>query len=132
MQWTVAIGIDTHKDTHVAVALDRFGAQLDTFEAPATSAGYLALYRWAHEFGEPAFSLEGAGSYGAGLARLLQAAGCRVYEAERPKRAERRRGKDDLIDALIAARGPPRGARAGGPLGLTGARRGAGLRVLRG
>src|SRR6266542_1648769 len=56
MQWTVAIGIDTHKHAHVAVALDRLGAQLDAFEGPATSAGYLALYRWAHELGEPAFA----------------------------------------------------------------------------
>jgi len=37
MQWTVAIGIDTHKDRHVAVALDRLGGQLDAFEAAATS-----------------------------------------------------------------------------------------------
>ena len=43
MQWTVAIGIDTHKDRHVAVALDRLGGQLDSVEVPATSAGYLAL-----------------------------------------------------------------------------------------
>src|SRR6266487_6804238 len=104
MQWTVAIGIDTHKHTHVAVALDRLGAQLDAFEAPASSAGYLALYRWAHELGEPVFALEGSGSYGAGLARFLQAAGCSVYECERPRRGERRRGKNDLIDAALAAR----------------------------
>src|SRR2546428_14146861 len=117
MQWTVAIGIDTHKHkhTHVAVALDRFGAQLDTFEAPATSAGYLALYRWAHEFGEPAFALEGAGSYGAGLARLLQAAGCRVYEAERPNLAERRRGKTARNHAPLPAPGRLHAGRADRP-----------------
>jgi transposase len=122
MQWTVAIGIDTHKHTHVAVALDRLGGQLDAFEAPATSAGYLALYRWAHELGEPAFALEGAGSYGAGLARFLQAAGCSVYECERPQRSERRRGKNDLIDALIAARRLLAGERLGCPRGLSGPR----------
>src|SRR6266540_2285833 len=122
MQWTVAIGIDTHKHAHVAVALDRLGAQLDAFEGPATSAGYLALYRWAHELGEPAFALEGTGSYGAGLARFLQAAGCSVNECERPKRAERRRGKNDLIDALIAARRLLTGERLGVPRGLSGPR----------
>src|SRR6478609_5043910 len=100
MQWTVAIGVDTHKQTHVAVALDRLGAQLDALAVPATSAGYLALHRWAHELGEPAFVLEGAASYGAGLARFLQAAGCAVYECERPRRARRRQGKNDLLDAL--------------------------------
>ncbi|MEK6253028.1 MAG: IS110 family transposase [Actinomycetota bacterium] len=122
MQWTVAIGIDTHKCTHVAVALDRRGGQLDSFEAPATSAGYLALHRWAHELGEPVFALEGAGSYGAGLARFLQAAGCLVYECERPKRVERRRGKNDLIDALLAARRLLTGERLGAPRGLSGPR----------
>jgi len=122
MQWTVAIGVDTHKHTHVAVALDRLGGQLDVFEAPATSAGYLALYRWAQELGEPAFALEGVGSYGAGLARFLQAAGCPVYECERPKRSERRRGKNDLIDALLAARRLLAGERLGCPRGLSGPR----------
>ena len=37
MQWTVAIGVDTHKDVHVAVALDRLGgsAALGGVFAPA-------------------------------------------------------------------------------------------------
>ena len=122
MQWTVAIGIDTHKHTHVAVALDRLGGQRDVFEAPATSAGYLALYRWAQGLGEPAFALEGAGSYGAGLVRFLEAAGCPVYECERPKRSERRRGKNDLIDALLAARRLLSGERLGVPRGGSGPR----------
>jgi hypothetical protein len=26
MEWTVAIGVDTHKEVHVAVALDALGA----------------------------------------------------------------------------------------------------------
>ena len=122
MQWTVAIGIDTHKDRHVAVALDRLGGQLDSVEVPATSAGYLALLKWADGLGEPAFALEGSGSYGAGLARFLQAAGCRVFEAERPKRGQRRRGKSDLIDALLAARRLLAGERLGRPRGPVGRR----------
>jgi transposase len=104
MSWTVAIGIDTHKDEHVAVACDAVGRQLDSRSLPATSAGYLALLRWAQSLGEPAFAVEGAGSYGAGLARFLTAAGALVYESERPQRRERRRGKSDPIDAGIAAR----------------------------
>lgn len=122
MQWTVAIGIDTHKDTHVAVALDPLGGQLDSREAPAMGAGYLALYEWAHGLGVPVFALEGAASYGAGLARFLQAAGCQVFECERPRRAERRRGKNDLIDALLAARRLLTGERLGRLRGLTGPR----------
>jgi transposase len=122
MGWTVAIGIDTHKQTHVAVALDRLGAQLDAFAAPATSAGYLALHRWAHGLGEPVFVLEGAASYGAGLARFMQAAGCTVYEWERPQRPQRRRGKNHLIDALLAERRLLTGERLGRLRGLSGPR----------
>jgi transposase len=104
MSWTVAIGVDTHKDEHVALACDALGRELGSRSLPATSAGYLALLHWARELGEPAFAVEGAGSYGAGLARFLAAAGERVYESERPRRRERRRGKSDPIDAAIAAR----------------------------
>jgi transposase len=104
MGWTVAIGVDTHKDVHVAVACDRLGAQVDSCTVAATDAGYRQLWRWASALGKPAFALEGAGSYGAGLARWLEAAGQRVYECERPRRQERRAGKSDLIDAALAAR----------------------------
>lgn len=52
----------------------------------------------------PAFAIEGTGSYGAGLVRFLKQAGVVVYECERPRRQERRRGKNDLIDAALAAR----------------------------
>ncbi|MDP9259207.1 MAG: IS110 family transposase [Actinomycetota bacterium] len=103
MEWTVAIGVDTHKATHTAVALDRLGVQVGSVEIEATSSGYLQLLRFAQALGEPAFALEGAGSYGAGLARFLVAAGLPVYEVERPCRRERRRGKNDLLDAARAA-----------------------------
>lgn len=104
MEWTVAIGVDTHKEVHVAVALDALGAQLDSLEISTTRAGYERLLSWAQELGVPAFAVEGAGSYGAGLVRFLERAGVAVYECERPRRHERRRGKSDLIDAALAAR----------------------------
>jgi transposase len=104
MEWTVAIGVDTHKDVHVAVALDPLGVQLDSREIATTSAGYRSLLSWAQELGRPAFAVEGTGSYGAGLVRFLERAGVDVYECERPRRQERRRGKSDLIDAALAAR----------------------------
>lgn len=103
MTWTVAIGIDTHRDEHVAVALDRFGGALGSISVSTDAQGYLSLWRFAHELGEPAFAIEGAGSYGAGLARFLTAAGGAVHECERPRRASRRNGKSDLIDATLAA-----------------------------
>ena len=44
--------------------------------------------------------VEGTGSYGAGLARHLKAAGIAVMEVERPKRRHlHRRGNSDPIDA---------------------------------
>jgi transposase len=104
MEWTVAIGVDTHKEAHVAVALDALGAQLDSREITTTPAGYQSLLSWAQELGVPAFAVEGTGSYGAGLVRFLEHAGVSVYECERPRRQERRRGKSDLIDAALAAR----------------------------
>ncbi|MBA3400403.1 MAG: IS110 family transposase [Actinobacteria bacterium] len=103
MGWTVAIGIDTHRDSHVAVALDRLAGARGSLAVSADAKGYLLLWRWAQELGEPAFAIEGTGSYGAGLARFLVSAGAEVYECERPRRAERRRGKSDLIDATLAA-----------------------------
>jgi transposase len=104
MEWTVAIGVDTHKDVHVAVAVDRVGVQVDSREIETTEAGYRSLLSWALGLGAPVFAVEGAGSYGAGLVRFLECADVAVYECERPRRQERRRGKSDLIDAALAAR----------------------------
>jgi transposase len=104
MEWTVAVGVDTHKEVHVAVALDALGVQLDSREIATTPAGYQGLLSWAQELGVPAFAVEGTGSYGAGLVRFLERAGVDVFESERPRRQERRRGKSDLIDAALAAR----------------------------
>ncbi|MGH8940599.1 MAG: IS110 family transposase, partial [Actinomycetes bacterium] len=67
----MAIGVDTHKAVHVAIALDALGAQLDSREIETTQAGYERLLSWAQELGVPAFAIEGTGSYGAGLARFL-------------------------------------------------------------
>lgn len=104
MHWTVAIGVDTHRDAHVAVACDRQGRQLDCLQLTATAADYLRLLTWAQRLGEPAFAIEGSGSYGRGLARVLEAAGMSVFECERPQRRDRRHGKSDLLDATLAAK----------------------------
>ena len=103
-EWTVAIGVDTHKQWHVAVALDRLGRLIDSVTVEATAGGYRRLLVWARGLGEPAFGVEGCGSYGAGLARFLADHGEAVSECERPRRSDRRGGKNDLIDATLAAR----------------------------
>lgn len=103
-EWTVAIGVDTHKRTHMAAALDRQGKQLGLLEIEASELGFQRLWEWARQLGWCAFAIEGAGSYGAGLARFLLAQGAEVHECERPRRGDRRRGKNDQRDALLAAR----------------------------
>jgi transposase len=103
VQWTVAIGIDTHRDSHVAVAVDSFGRQLGSLEFPVDEHGFGRLRRFATALGDPAFVIEGTGSYGASLARALLADGFAVFECERPNR-RRRKQKNDLIDAEQAAR----------------------------
>jgi transposase len=102
--WTVAIGVDTHKQWHVAVALDRLGRLIDALTVDATAAGYQRLLVWARGLGQPAFGIEGCGSYGSGLAGFLADQGEQVWECERPRRGERRGGKNDLVDATLAAR----------------------------
>jgi len=63
------IGVDTHKDIHVAVAIDQLGVRLEELHVPTTTAGYTRLRCWANELGSvEAFGVEGTGSYGAGLA----------------------------------------------------------------
>lgn len=69
----------------------------------ATLAGYKRLLRWAALPGEPAFAVEGCGSYGAGLARFLETSEQLVWECERPHRGDRKRGKSDLIACVTRA-----------------------------
>jgi transposase len=102
----VVVGVDTHKDVHVAVALSGLGARLGNASAPATEDGYRSLADWARGHGAVyAFGVEGTGSYGAGLSRALATQGFRVIEVNRPNRQLRRqRGKSDAVDAEAAAR----------------------------
>ena len=102
----VIVGVDTHQDQHVAVAVDRQGVRLAEHHSPATSYGYGELEGWSRNLGEvPAFGVEGTGSYGAGLARFLIGRGFTVIEVNRPDRSVRyRKGKSDPTDAEMAAR----------------------------
>ena len=66
--------------------------------------------------------IEGTGSYGAGLARHITAAGIRVVEVDRSDRQDRRRqGKSDPLDAVSAARAAQPGRARGAPKGRDGA-----------
>jgi transposase len=103
----IVIGVDTHKHTHVAVALSSLGARLGELEFPATAVGVASVQAWARSQGKVLnWGVEGTGSWGAGLARTLSAAGELVIEVNRPDRHLRRMlgGKNDWIDAEAAAR----------------------------
>jgi transposase len=113
----VVLGVDTHLDFHVAVALDGVGRRLGELTMPTTTKGYEALLSWAERFGPVrSAGLEGTGSYGAGLAQHLRTKGVEVLEVERPKRRHlRRKGKSDPIDAEAAARAVLAGEAVGVP-----------------
>jgi transposase len=115
----VIVGVDTHQDVHVAVALDHLGTRLAELQVATTRAGYTQLEQWATRLGRiEAVGVEGTGSYGAALARFLCQRGHRVVEVNRPDRATRHRlGKSDPIDAEMAARLVLSGVAYGTPKG---------------
>ena len=91
--------MDTHADAHVAAALDPLGGLLGVREFPATAAGYASLLSWLAGFGTVALAgIEGTGSYGAGLARHMAAAGTRIVEAAR----QAHRSRDAAMRRIVA------------------------------
>jgi transposase len=102
----VILGVDTHKDVHVAAILSTNGALLDSRRFPTTAEGYRAMLDWAAALGSVRRAgVEGTHSYGAALTRHLFSAGIGVIEVNQPDKAHRRRrGKTDAIDAEAAAR----------------------------
>jgi transposase len=101
----IAVGVDTHKHEHLAQALDELGRAVGRVAIEVSARGYARLADWLGGLGdELVVGIEGAGSYGAGLCEYLLAAGFAVVEVERPQRNDRRRGKSDELDALLAAR----------------------------
>ena len=52
----VILGVDTHLDFHVAVAVDHLGRRLGELSVPTTAKGYEKLLCWAKGFGCGGFS----------------------------------------------------------------------------
>ncbi len=113
----VTVGVDTHKDTHVARAKDQLGQDVGELAVPTTPAGYRRLLVWAGQLGRiEAFGVEGTGSYGAALTRFLRDEDQTVLEVMRPNRQRRRRhGKSDPADAEAAAAAVLAGEASGPP-----------------
>lgn len=103
------VGVDTHSRTHTyAVLASATGQVIDTATFPTTQAGITRAIGWIGRrttTGQVLVSVEGTGSYGAGLTRALISAGMPVCEVKPPKRQSRTgAGKSDQIDAVAAAR----------------------------
>src|ERR671910_2831906 len=116
----VILGVDTHLDFHVAMAVDHLGRRLGESSVPTTVKGYERLLGWAKSFGPlRCAGVEGTSSYGAGLARHLKSQGIEVLEVERPERrrpsSRRNLQKSDSSDAEAAARAVLAGETSGVP-----------------
>jgi len=101
------IGVDTHRDTLTAAAVTNLGGVLAQTTTSADAAGYQQLLDFAcvQVPGRRLWAVEGVGSFGAGLAVVLQQRGEQVVEVGRPKRlAARTSAKSDALDAVRAAR----------------------------
>jgi transposase len=110
-------GVDTHKDTHTAAAIDSAGRPLGAEQFEATAAGYLKLLLWLRSFGALVLvGVEGTGAYGSALAQYLGEQDIAVVEIDRPDRKARRwQGKSDPVDAEAAARAALAQRRTGVP-----------------
>ncbi|MET8428832.1 transposase, partial [Nocardia sp. NPDC004860] len=93
--------MDTHKDHHVAAIVDVVGRVLATESFRNDRSGHQQLTAWLASHGPvDRVGVEGTGSYGAELARMLRRSGVTVAEVNRPNRQRRRRhGKNDTVDA---------------------------------
>jgi len=105
----VMIGIDPHKGSHTAVALDDIERSLGELRVRSAANQVERLVSWAAPFGERTWAIEGAGGLGYLLAQQLVAAGERVVDVQ-PKLAARVRllatgasNKNDPNDARSVA-----------------------------
>ena len=99
-------GVDTHADTHCVASLDSAGRLLGTREFPSDRAGCEQLLAWLRRHGQlTAVGVEGCGSYGAGLMRLLRERGVPVVEV-RPSQPSGSAPSRQERPARRASRGP--------------------------
>ena len=101
----VIAGIDTHADTHHVAVITEAGVHVGDKEFLAVGSGYRKIIEFISGFGRIiAVGVEGTGSYGAELSRVLSKDGIHVLEVMRPNRQRRRlKGKSDSLDAYQAA-----------------------------
>ena len=105
----VMIGVDPHKGSHTAVAIDAAEEPLGRLRVRASAGQAQRLVAWAAAWPERTWAVEGAGGLGHLLAQQLVAAGERVLDVQ-PKLGARVRllatgasNKNDPNDALSVA-----------------------------
>ena len=77
---TIMIGIDPHKATHTAVAIDDNETVLDQFTLRASSVQARRLCDWACQFDDKLWAVESARGLGYLVAQQLAAAGETVFD----------------------------------------------------
>ena len=118
----VFAGIDTHAEFHHAALIDAAGRELGDRRFLATRAGFSQLIQFLHAAGDVMrVAVEGTGSYGAAVTRVLLDRGFDVAETTPGDKADRRRrGKTDAADAYTAARAALSGRATAIPKDTTG------------
>jgi transposase len=105
----VIVGVDSHKRTHTAVAVDGNGRKLAERVVGTTPEGHLELLRWARRWPDRTWALEDCRHLTRRLEADLLRTGERAVRVP-PKlmagarRSAREPGKSDPIDALSVAR----------------------------
>jgi transposase len=105
----ITIGVDAHKRLNAAMAVDESGRVLGQWTGDNDARGWTALLAWAAAAGpDRQWGIEGAWSYGRGLAQFLVATAEVVYDVNprwtaEGRRRSRSRGKSDGLDARAIA-----------------------------
>jgi transposase len=109
----VMIGVDPHKASHTAAALDQHGQLLDRQRIPATLDGYQTLRAWAARWPDRRWAVEGAHGIGRALAQRLVCDGEQVLDVLAKLAARvrvlsvghsRKSDGDDAVSVAVAAR----------------------------
>jgi transposase len=106
----LTIGVDPHKQTHSAVAVDELGVQLATSTQPARREGFGMLLAWSRSrAGDHTWVIEDCRHVSGPFERFLIEHGESVVRlpprlTADARRGVRKRGKSDPINALAAAR----------------------------
>jgi transposase len=109
----VMIGVDPHKTSHTAAALDEHGHLLDRQRVPATLEGYETLRGWAARWPDRRWAVEGAHGLGRALAQRLVGDGEQVLDVPAKLAARvrvlsvghgRKSDPADAVSVAVAAR----------------------------